>query len=62
LQCLGRHPHVVALVGCITADLPVALITQFCPKRDLLRLVRNEKKNILDVGCEDLLRAVFEQI
>ncbi len=44
----GFNPHVVNMVGCVTLQEPLCLITEFVPHGDLLDYIRNQRKKVLD--------------
>ena len=41
MKRIGKHPHIVSITGCITADNPVCLVVEFCSGGDLLTCIRN---------------------
>ncbi len=42
----GFNPHVVNMVGCVTLQEPLCLITEFVPHGDLLDYIRNQRKKV----------------
>ncbi|XP_049778733.1 uncharacterized protein LOC126175796 [Schistocerca cancellata] len=38
MKCVGRHPHIVSMVGCVTN--PARLIVEYCELGDLLHFLR----------------------
>ena len=42
----GQNPHVVGLVGCVTAQEPLCLITEFVAYGDLLSYLRTSRKQV----------------
>ena len=47
----GFNPHIVNMVGCVTLQEPLCLITEFVPHGDLLDYLRNQRKKV----CINLL-------
>lgn len=43
----GHNPHVVGLVGCVTAKEPLCLITEFVAYGDLLSYLRISRKQVI---------------
>ena len=43
----GNNPHVVGLVGCVTIQEPLCLITEFVKHGDLLSYLQNIRKLVL---------------
>ena len=43
----GYNNHIVNLVGCVTIQEPLCLITEFVPHGDLLDYLRNQRKKVL---------------
>ena len=42
---IGKHLNIVSMLGCVTSDGPLCLVTEFCPHGDLrnyLRLIRDK--------------------
>ena len=44
----GNSPHVVNMVGCVTAQEPLCLITEFIKHGDLLTYLRTNRKQVLN--------------
>ena len=44
----GFCAHVVNMVGCVTSQEPLSLITEFVPHGDLLDYLRNQRKKVKD--------------
>ena len=42
----GNSPHVVNMVGCVTAQEPLCLITEFMKHGDLLTYLRTNRKQV----------------
>ena len=42
----GQNPHVVGLVGCVTTQEPLCLITEFVEYGDLLSYLRTSRKQV----------------
>lgn len=42
----GYNNHIVNLVGCVTIQEPLCLITEFVPHGDLLDYLRNQRKKV----------------
>ena len=40
MKRIGRHPHIVEFLGCVSSDRPICLILEFVPYGDLLTLLR----------------------
>ena len=41
LQSVGYHVHLLSMLGCVTRDEPLCLVTEFCANGDLLHVVRH---------------------
>ena len=42
----GYNPHIVNMVGCVTLQEPLCLITEFVPYGDLLSFLRSNRKKV----------------
>ena len=42
----GQNPHVVCLVGCVTIQEPLCLITEFVMYGDLLSYLRTNRRMV----------------
>jgi len=42
----GYNPHIVNMVGCVTLQEPLCLITEFVPYKDLLSFLRSNRKKV----------------
>ena len=42
----GQNPHVVAMVGCVTVQEPLSLITEFVPYGNLLSYLRTNRQMV----------------
>ena len=42
----GNSPHVVAMLGCVTTQEPLCLLTEFFQFGDLLSYLRSSRKNV----------------
>ncbi len=42
----GNNPHIVNMVGCVTIQEPLCLITEFIPHGDLLSFLRANRKKV----------------
>ena len=42
----GQNPHVVAMVGCVTVQEPLSLITEFVPYGNLLNYLRTNRRMV----------------
>ena len=42
----GQNPHVVSMVGCVTVQEPLSLITEFIPFGNLLQYLRTNRKMV----------------
>ena len=42
----GYNPHIVNMVGCVTLQEPLCLITEFVPHGDLLSYIRANRKKV----------------
>ena len=42
----GYNPHIVNMVGCVTLQEPLCLITEFVPFGDLLSFLRSNRKKV----------------
>ena len=57
----GYNNHIVNLVGCVTIQEPLCLITEYVPHGDLLDYLRNQRKKVhnmmrcVHVQCPGLL-------
>ena len=40
----GQNPHVVSMVGCVTVQEPLSLITEFVPYGNLLQYLRTNQR------------------
>ena len=40
----GQNPHVVSMVGCVTLQEPLSLITEFVPYGNLLQYLRTNQR------------------
>ena len=47
----GYNNHIVNLVGCVTIQEPLCLITEFVPHGDLLDYLRNQRKKVNCNNC-----------
>ena len=47
----GQNPHVVSMVGCVTVQEPLSLISEFVPFGNLLQYLRTNQKM---VSCNHL--------
>ena len=45
----GQNPHVVCLVGCVTIQEPLCLITEFVKYGDLISYLRTNRRMVLSV-------------
>ena len=45
----GHNPNVIAMVGCVTLQEPLSLITEFVPYGDLLSFLRTNRKLVRNV-------------
>jgi hypothetical protein len=43
----GQNPHVISLVGCVTIQEPLGLITEFIKYGDLLRYLRTIRRKVV---------------
>ena len=50
MKQLGYHPHLMSLLACVTTEAPLCLVTEYCAKGDLLKIVRTKKAEILGVS------------
>ncbi|XP_065844331.1 uncharacterized protein [Oscarella lobularis] len=48
MKRIGKHPHIVSLLGCITTSKPFCLIVEYCTNGDLLNYLRKGK-----IKCAD---------
>ena len=58
----GQNPHVVCLVGCVTIQEPLCLITEFVKYGDLLSYLRTNRrmvKTTLLVAIADFFKTLF---
>ena len=44
----GQNPHVVGLLGCVTIQEPLCLITEFVKYGDLLSYLRTNRRMVLN--------------
>jgi serine/threonine protein kinase len=49
MQSVGRHPHIVSLIGYCTRDGQLRLVVEYCAQGDLLSFLR--KVHILVCLC-----------
>ena len=42
----GHSPHVVAMLGCVTSQEPLCLVTEFIHYGDLLSYLRSSRKRV----------------
>ena len=42
----GYNTHIVNMVGCVTLQEPLCLITEFIPYRDLLSYLKRQRKKV----------------
>ena len=42
----GQNPHVVSMVGCVTVQEPLSLISEFVPFGNLLQYLRTNQKMV----------------
>ena len=42
----GYNPHIVNMVGCVTLQEPLCLITEFVPYGDLLSYLKYQRKKV----------------
>ena len=42
----GHSPHVVGMLGCVTLQEPLCLVTEFVPFGDLLSYLRTNRKMV----------------
>lgn len=47
----AHNPNVIALVGCVTLQEPLSLITELVPYGDLLSFLRTNRKLVRDLYC-----------
>ena len=45
----GQNPHIVSMVGCVTLQEPLSLITEFVPFGNLLQYLRTSRKMVMAV-------------
>ena len=45
----GYNTHIVNMVGCVTLQEPLCLITEFVPYGDLLSYLKQQRKKVLSV-------------
>ena len=45
----GQNPHVVSMVGCVTVQEPLSLITEFVPYGNLLQYLRTNQRLVSSV-------------
>ena len=50
----GNNPHIVNMIGCVTIQEPLCLITEFVPHGDLLSYIRNRRKRVSILETENL--------
>ena len=48
----GFNPHIVNMVGCVTIQEPLCLITEFVPHGDLLDYLRKQRKKVSKERCQ----------
>ena len=48
----GYCNHIVNMVGCVTLQEPLCLITEFVPHGDLLEYLRSQRKKVHESGTE----------
>ena len=53
----GQNPHVVSMVGCVTTQEPLCLITEFVPYGNLLQYLRTNQRLVGLVLHHCLVRA-----
>ena len=49
----GNNPHVVNMIGCVTLQEPLCLLTEFIKYGDLLSYLRSSRKMAICVDRED---------
>ena len=45
------NPNIVNMVGCVTLQEPLCLITEFIPYGDLLSYMKHQRKKVRQVSC-----------
>ncbi len=50
MKTLGRHSHVVSILGCCTQDNPLWLLVEHMPHGDLLHYLRGYRRSLQEVG------------
>ena len=50
----GQNPHVVGLLGCVTIQEPLCLITEFVKFGDLLSYLRAIQRQVLYIYYKDI--------
>ncbi|XP_065842447.1 tyrosine-protein kinase receptor torso-like [Oscarella lobularis] len=53
MKRIGRHPHIVSLMACVTASQPLCLIVEYCCHGDLLGFLQKRR---LDATTKDDLK------
>ena len=61
----GQNPHVVCLVGCVTIQEPLCLITEFVKYGDLLSYLRTNRRMVCSyiiikiIGIDNYVYGIF---
>ena len=49
MKKIGKHPHIVEFLGCVSSDRPICLILEFVPYGDLLTLLRKLRNEMVSL-------------
>ena len=52
----GNNPHVVNMIGCVTVQEPLCLVTEFVKYGDLLSYLRTTRKQVCGDVCLPLTK------
>ena len=51
MKAIGRHDHIIAMVGCSTLEQPLCIVLEYASDGDLLHYLRKHRK---DLGLYEL--------
>ena len=55
----GYNTHIVNMVGCVTLQEPLCLITEFIPYGDLLSYLKHQRKKVKQYQCISVSKSCF---
>ena len=47
MKGIGRHQHIINMIGCVTIGSPLCLIVEYMPGKDLLQHLRERRSKVM---------------